>query len=623
MSTRALAKRATRALRRRAAARSREAGAVAVIVALFSSVLFFALAAIGVDAARWAVEVEGVQKAADAAALAGVTFVPYDMTNAEATALAVASRNGYKPDSRTKITIQQGSKPSQLRVTISSLVDNQFGRIFGVDSAWITRTAVADYTGPAPMGSPCNTFGNEPPSQPNAAQPSGSALPASPFPNCSWTSSKQPQFWAAMNGPDTGKVQGDRYMSRRCSGSPLEFGCGAAGANANSEYNQLGYFYAIHVEPAAVGKPLDIQIYDPAYVAIDASADTAACSLSFSTDSVNQYTTTDGKKRYSDDAYCTGDFQQSGGSGEGPVTSFALREQTDTNDPMKASLVSSSCIKQFGQTAMTSSKLTTALKRYTSGTTKNADYNPQLAQVFHQWVSLCTFTPTRKGDYYLHVRTNVALGGTAVPNASETGKTFDSIIYTGNTAAGGATGNLTKGVGLNAFAIRAVPQPLTDDATRKQISVSGFERMPIYQNATGSTATFNLIRVLPNARGQYIAFDFFDAADASSGSGTVTVTAPSDATGSVKSGSGVPNCKSAVNSGTMINLTGCKASVSSSQNNGQVQHMVVPIPNDYNCDYSTLGGCWFQVKISFGTSSVTDFTTWDANINGDPVRLVE
>ena len=43
-------------------------------------------------------------------------------------------------------------------------------------------------------------------------------------------------------------------------------------------------------------------------------------------------------------------------------------------------------------------------------------YNPELSRIFHQWVSLCTFTPTRAGDYYLQVRTNVSLGGTPTPN---------------------------------------------------------------------------------------------------------------------------------------------------------------------------------------------------------------
>ena len=53
------------------AARSRsrrdEAGVVAVIVAVFASAVFFALGAISVDVARWYLEAQRVQKAADAA----------------------------------------------------------------------------------------------------------------------------------------------------------------------------------------------------------------------------------------------------------------------------------------------------------------------------------------------------------------------------------------------------------------------------------------------------------------------------------------------------------------------------------------------------------------------------
>ena len=33
--------------------------------------------------------------------------------------------------------------------------------------------------------------------------------------------------------------------------------------------------------------------------------------------------------------------------------------------------------------------------------------------MYHQWVKLCTFTPSAAGDYYLQIRTNVAIGGTA------------------------------------------------------------------------------------------------------------------------------------------------------------------------------------------------------------------
>ena len=69
----------SRTSRRRS--RRQEAGYAAVVTALLASVLFLGMAAMGVDTARWYVEVERVQKAADAAALAGVTYMPVSYTH--------------------------------------------------------------------------------------------------------------------------------------------------------------------------------------------------------------------------------------------------------------------------------------------------------------------------------------------------------------------------------------------------------------------------------------------------------------------------------------------------------------------------------------------------------------
>ena len=82
--------------------------------------------------------------------------------------------------------------------------------------------------------------------------------------------------------------------------------------------------------------------------------------------------------------------------------------------------------------------------------------------------------------------------------------------------------------------------------------------------------------------------------------------------------------KHAKNNATYVTATNCTVSVSNSTHNGQLEHIVIPIPNDYNCDPATLGGCWFSVQITFPSGvSVTDFTTRTANIGGDPVRLIE
>lgn len=629
-----------------------EAGYAAVLTALLASVLFMGMAAMGVDTARWYYEIERVQKAADAAALAGVTYMPNDLATATTTAISAATKNGYPNAGTVSVTVEVGDKPSELRVTISSTIDNTFGAMIGVKSATITRSAVADYTAPAPMGSPCNTFGNEPPSQPvPAAQPAGSALPAQPFPNC--TSS--PSFWAAIEGPSTDKVQGDRFMNYTCSGASNAGTTYQCGSGKNTEYRPEGYFWAVHVEPQAVGTAITVQLYDPAYIFTGINCNNTTWDSNTGTNStsqpprqstlsayMNDYASTDADDRYSaytwwttsngsntatnGDAqqYCAGDYIPGSSTVAPPVTSFALRHANDTFNPKAAAPINpSQCTKQF--VGLSSPPLNSELKQWndTNKTVKSANYNLQKAQIYHQWVPLCTFTPDTPGDYYVQVRTNVTTaGGTAVPNVNPNGNSYTSLIFTGNTAVTDAAGNTTAGIGLNAFSMRAVP---SDSSKKPYIAVAGNESMPILQNKDGSTATFNLIRALPGTKGQYIAFDFYDPADGAGSAGaTVVIKPPTDSTGLVKSGPGgtPPNCKHALNTGAYTAATNCTVTVKNTTHDGQVEHLVIPIPTDYTCNPATLGGCWFSVQITF-PGTVTDFTTWTANIAGDPVRLIE
>ncbi|WP_298516020.1 hypothetical protein, partial [uncultured Nocardioides sp.] len=90
--------------------------------------------------------------------------------------------------------------------------------------------------------------------------------------------------------------------------------------------------------------------------------------------------------------------------------------------------------------------------------------------------------------------------------------------------------------------------------------------------------------------------------------------------------SGIPGCKAGKNDtspSAYTALTGCSVSVAGSSTDGQLIHMVIPLPQNYNCDNSTFSGCWFQVQLNYTSTSLTDFTTWSANIGGDPVRLIE
>uniref|UniRef100_UPI002624BA19 TadE/TadG family type IV pilus assembly protein n=1 Tax=uncultured Nocardioides sp. TaxID=198441 RepID=UPI002624BA19 len=517
-----------------------EAGYAAVLAALLAATVFMGMAALGVDVARWYVEAEQVQKTADAAALAGVPYMPNDFTKAKATALSVAAKNGYDDAAAdVVVTVEIGEKTSELKVTVSSRVSNSFGGYLGMSSSWMARSATADYTAPAPMGSPCNTFGNEPPGTDAGAQPKDSALPSPQLSNCpkdSTTQGSYPKFWAAIEGPETDKLQGDRYQALKCTESSSvnttdsTYRCASS---KNSEYKQQGYYFIVHVEPSAVGSPLDIQVYDPAFVPAGLNCNSMSGTM---TNTMNDWVT-DGVDRYGNASsnsnsrkFCPGDaFVGGSTTARATTTTFQMRNTTETSNPDKATAMSSCPARQFR--GFTTAPSASSLNK-TSGS-----YNDQLAMVFHQWVSVCTFTPSVAGDYYLQVRSNVSLGGSSVANTNSN----NPVVYSGNVNAASATSDTDLGAGANGFAVRAVPSAAS---LRDDVAVSAWERMPILQIAT-SPAIFNLVRALPNAKGQFLTFDFFDAADGSSG--TVKVLPPADATGDVKLASGIPGCKAGKN----------------------------------------------------------------------------
>lgn len=577
-----------------------EHGAVAVIVALFATAVFFGLGAISVDVARWYLEAQRVQKAADAAALAGVTWMPQDLDQATVVAREVSARNGY-PDSGTSgVAVARGSRPSELDVTVTSTVDNVFGQLIGLPKTTISRHTVADYTGPQPMASPCNTLGNEPDGTPGAGPiVSQLAVPAGA------TCERTPQFWMSVHGPDVTKTQGDQYNVRRCEGG--ESGCAPDGRNL--EYRPEGYFLMLRVQPAAVGQPIDVQLYDPAYVS-SGSACNHSPSGSFPVgpgrNNWNPFATTDASTRYAQapGLFCSGDDRndghRSGGPERGTITSFALRQPADDLNPLGAPPVTG-CTRQFPGYVTSQVNV---------GTLREGmpNYNPALARVFHQWVPLCTFTPVRAGDYYLQVRTNVALGGTVDP---ATGSYEPANPATSAVLTQAGDDSSVSGSGSNRFAVRAF------GASAGTISIAAWDRMPIFANANAAAPVFNLIRVLPGAAGKTLVFSFFDVGDAAS-NGTMTVLRPTEATGS-----NLSNCTASGFKASSLPTCSLSGIRSSAGWNGQSETISVPIPPDYGCNFDSPGGCWFRVQVGFGTGSVTDATTWTASIAGDPVRLVE
>jgi Flp pilus assembly protein TadG len=602
-------------------------GAIALVAAVIIP-LMLVLCGIAIDVGRWYVEVQKVQNAADSAALAGVTWMPNYFNNAQTKAIASSAQNGYPNSGSSSVTVIKGQNASELMVTVSSTISNTFGTLFGNPTTTVVRGALADYQGTALMGSPCNTLGNEPPgtTYANADQPQGNAIPGSPagYASCQ---DPTPNFWSAIEGPATEKVQGDRYMTTVCNSSTTD--CvdpndltPPTAPYPNKEYKESGYFYVVRVGANAIDHDVKIQIYDPAYVNTGQSCE--ALTGTYDND-MNPFAP-DAAARYdnvADSGFCPGDSDP-GGSGTQPglTTSFVMRGRSADYVPEHSApvadssgVVGASCIKQFR--GVTSAPTASSGHLDASNT---SNYEAQLARVFHQWVDLCTFHPTITGDYYLQVRTNVSYGGT--PESVKAGTT--PIEYSGNPAAYADSGNSVNGRGANAYALRAIVDPTAASQPSQRnadVSVAGFERMPVYQNATASTALFNLLQVKPDAAGKDFYFSFFDAGDAS-GSGTVKVIRPAE---NIALGqTALPGCKS-VKGGVTTNITGnnCQSTITSTSNNGRLQTMTVPVPSGYTCNGTSPGGCWFQVEISFSSGSVHDFTTWTGTIGGDTVRLLK
>jgi hypothetical protein len=140
--------------------RTRQRGQVVVIFGL-AIVLFMGLCALAVDISWYWVNNLRMQRAADAAALAGVVHLPGNVSLATSLALDEATKNGYTNGVGGVVVTptQDPTNPRRLRVAISGPVSTYFARVFGIASFPARRDAKAEFVLPVPMGSPQNYYG--------------------------------------------------------------------------------------------------------------------------------------------------------------------------------------------------------------------------------------------------------------------------------------------------------------------------------------------------------------------------------------------------------------------------------------------------------------------------------
>lgn len=558
-----------------------------------------AMTGFGVDVWNWWYTGQQLQRGADAAALAGVPFMPPNFNgpapSATSTAVDAAARNGI---AITAANVAQGAKPNQLTVTISRTVQNSFTSLLGADKTTIARSATAEYNQPVQMAS------------------------KDPFAGCDPENACTAKHWLNIGAPNIDKITGDRYADyRNCSAS---WRCSNG---INTEYLD-SYFFTIEVGPSAAGTSVDFQVYDPVY----ANGGTS-CTLNWGPGSNGQRpnelvaTYPDAAVRYmsgtsSLNNFCTGDDNTGLGTPQSTVW-IARDADSLSSDPISHSVIqkggpgpSGQCTKQFKGYNENFSDLLDPSPANPSG-----KYDADFAAAFHRWYTLCTVTGLKEGKYFIQVRSAVPLQA----NPTDANLTKPEV----------PTPEDPSIAGQNRYAIRVVNSGTS--VLRTGVQVYASTHFPVYSNAgvNGVTPNFYLARLLPGGgpTGRVLQLRFFDIGDvgcvsgAPSGCGvtTVSVTAPAEMT--LASGDSI-RCSWSSNGGGPLpggSVSGCRlSSITNAAFNGRMVEVNIAVPGSYNCNYVDPAGCWFRLQMSYtpGTQA-NDTTTWDATVGGDPVRLIK
>jgi Flp pilus assembly protein TadG len=146
--------------------RARQRGQAILIGALVLVVLV-GVVGLAVDGAVAYIYTTNIERAASAAALAGVPYLPQNYNgvapNAQTRAAAEAKRNGidpFQPACSCTISFGLNNNQKNLDVTITQLVPTFFMQALGVPPFRIQRTAEAGYRAAIKLGSPDNEFGS-------------------------------------------------------------------------------------------------------------------------------------------------------------------------------------------------------------------------------------------------------------------------------------------------------------------------------------------------------------------------------------------------------------------------------------------------------------------------------
>lgn len=235
-----------------------QSGQTLVLVALLL-VPLLGFTGLVADVAWYEVNLMRIQRAADAAALAGVVFLPGNVPGARAAAQQEAAKNGYTHgvNGVTVTATPEALNNRILGVVVTSPVRSWFASLLGVTQFSARRNARAEFVLPVPMGSPQDYYGinvlcrnsDTPPNCPQvpSATGAGNLAPLG--------------FFGGVEGRGGDRANGDAYSPRYNPRPAL-----------NAGFDPNGYQYIVEFGPGTVGGAA--WVYDPIFCATGAGTST-------------------------------------------------------------------------------------------------------------------------------------------------------------------------------------------------------------------------------------------------------------------------------------------------------------------------------------------------------------
>lgn len=622
---------------------------------------------LSVDVGYWYNRVSDIQKAADAAALAGVVWLPDD-EKAEEYALAAAARNGFVDGADdVEIDIDPVGE-RRLRVTIrDTTVGSFFFQVLGGSTIDLARSGTAEYVLPVPLGSPRNYFGT------------GTLL-------ASEEGEEAELLYQSVNPACTSKINGDRYQSTHY--GPLDSG-GASLSSCpttatNDEYRDRGY--ELYIE-APEDRPanIDVLLYDPRYSTANVSyqvQDGQTCTIVYSPSGTSwtgpsgsdaditirgpaQYQTRGSSPGWSDTVTLAAgssytrrgdrlryrlavvDYTPADPGWIGPAGS--QYPSITVNGPAQYRTRSSGGVYSAVTTLYTGQSFTHRGDRlqYRQGTVRNdcqpnyvtvneggpdskrksgdesftyTLYEPDLTPFDdsdNPEVANCTATYSASSAF--DSAYNDYLGSRRWNKLCTITTLMDSgryILRVENGAPGTSSADGSNQWGLVARYQGAAGNGLCDGRDDDMCPrVYGRDAISVYANTSKATAAFFLAEIPDYHAGKTLEIELWDPGEGGSKIKILQPTGTDSWSTHTFSWASFNNDGSSHDSRTNVS----EVSVTNNAFNGRLLRIRIKLtgydPPDDNA--------WWKIQYEFGTGDVTDRTTWSARVIGDPVHLVQ